>query len=356
MFKKGGYCLLKEKTEFELSERKKELLLNAVEGYIENALPITSEKVHTNLFQNLSPATLRNELSNLEEMGFLKQLHTSSGRIPTTKAYRYFVNHIMLNSDIDMNSVQEIKNKFINRSAFLGDILDGIAKSISEITQYPTFVHMSGFNELEIQGINIIKLITGQALVLFQTNAGIINSTIELNHEVSEENCKDASKFLTTNLYGKKIKEIIENISYYNALFKNQIKFYQELFIALTNVLKEYAESGQSKMGNTSTTKLLNNPEYQDLDNAKKFLNLIENEKEIKNIMDNIDQNSDQELVFTIGDENNNESLNEYSIVKANYTMNNGIVTSIGVVGPQRLDYARIASALKYITDELKKR
>lgn len=340
---------------FKISERKHELLISAVESYIENASPITSEKVHKTLFKNLSSATLRNELSALEEMGFLKQLHTSGGRIPTTKAYRYYVNTIIKNNTLDPNVINEIKDKFVMRSAFLSDILTDIAKSINQITSFPTYVRIKSIDDLTVQGINIIPLITGQGLLLFQTNAGIINNTIELNPSVTEDVCKDASKYLTTNLYNKKITDIIENIDYYNNLFKKQIKFYQELFVAVTDILKKFADERTNKFIHSNSTKFLNEPEYKDINEAKKFLKLIENEKEIKDIIENIDDNSSNDLVFTIGEENLNEKYSDYSIINTNYHIGNGVVASVSVLGPERMNYAKIASALKYISDELSK-
>ena len=253
-----------KKNNWELSERKKELLINAVESYIENALPITSEKVHKNHFQTLSSATLRNELSALEEMGFLRQLHTSSGRVPTTKAYRYFVNNTILNKNINPMVLEEVKSKFLNRSAFLVDMLNEVAKSINELTNFPTFVHMSGSNELVIKGINIIPLITGQALILIQTNVGIINNSINLKNGLTEENCKDASKFLTNNFYNKSFSEVINNFAYYNEIFKKQIAFYQELFVTLANMLQSYA-TNSTNFVNVNTTKLLESPELNNI-------------------------------------------------------------------------------------------
>ena len=156
----------------ELSDRKRQLLLGAVESYIENALPITSEKVQSNLFTSLSSATLRNELSTLEELGYLKQLHTSSGRVPTTKAYRYFVDNLMESQNFDKTLLNKVKDKFENRNAFLLDTIDGIAKKIGDIVEYPVFVQLSGYGKLEIKAINVIPLITGQALLLIQTDNG----------------------------------------------------------------------------------------------------------------------------------------------------------------------------------------
>jgi len=341
------------KEDFELKDRKKDLLLHCVESYIENALPITSQKVHTEICNTLSPATLRNELNTLEEMGFLKQLYTSGGRIPTTKAYRYFVDWLMKNNVLDISQVDEIKDRFINRSAFLSDILNDLAKSISDITQYPTVVAVGGYKELLIKEINVIPLITGKGLVLIKTDAGIISNNISLKLEMSEENCKDASKFLTTSFYNKKISDVVNNIEYYNQMFKAQINYYQELFTTLVEVLKEYAK--QTNIVKSANPQLiLNSTSKNNIDDAKKLISVLENEEEIQKIIENIDCNSTNDIVFAIGDENCNEDLNDFSIVKANYKLCTGLVTSIGVIGPKRLDYAKIASALKYIVDEQK--
>ena len=342
-----------EHDSFELSDRKKSLLLGAVESYIENALPITSEKVQSNLFTSLSSATLRNELSTLEELGYLKQLHTSSGRVPTTKAYRYYVNNLISSKSFDKKMLKSVKKKFEDRSSFLLDTIDCLAKKIGEIVEYPVFVSAKGYEELIIKAINIIPLITGQALVLIQTNEGIINNTIHLEKGVTEEHCKDASKFLTNNFYNKRVADMLENFDYYNNMFKNQIKYFNDLFTQLINVLSQFVENGTLTVEKGSTDKLLEKANMQDLDSAKKFLRVVENENEIKHIINKIDEQTDSDIVFSIGDENKDENISDYSIIKANYHMPNGITASIGVVGPERMDYAKIASALKYVVDEI---
>lgn len=342
-----------ERDSFELSDRKKSLLLGAVESYIENALPITSEKVQSNLFTSLSSATLRNELSTLEELGYLKQLHTSSGRVPTTKAYRYYVNNLISSKSFDKKILKSVKKKFEDRSSFLLDTIDCLAKKIGEIVEYPVFVSAKGYEELIIKAINIIPLITGQALVLIQTNEGIINNTIHLEKGVTEEHCKDASKFLTNNFYNKRVADMLENFDYYNNMFKNQIKYFNDLFTQLINVLSQFVENGTLTVEKGSTDKLLEKANMQDLDSAKKFLRVVENENEIKHIINKIDEQTDSDIVFSIGDENKDENISDYSIIKANYHMPNGITASIGVLGPERMDYAKIASALKYVVDEI---
>lgn len=336
---------------FNLSDRKRDILLNAVGNYIDNALPITSGNVQNSAFTQLSSATLRNELNALEEMGYLKQLHTSGGRIPTSKGYRFYVDSLLRSRKFDSDVVDVIKQRFEKRSTFILDVVDGLAKNVSDILKLPTFIEMQNYDALVIKGINIIPLITGQALVLVQSDAGIMNNTINLSSNITEENCKDASKFLTTNLYNKKISDIISNFDYYNDLFKNQIKYFQEFFSFITETLKTYSNNHSFKT-HSNITNLLENPEYKDIGSAKKFLSLVENEEKISKIIKDIDNTSNNDIVYSIG-EDNSEEYADYSIIKANYSLKNGVVASIGVVGPQRLDYYRIASALKYITEEI---
>lgn len=338
---------------FKLSDRKKEILLNAVSNYIDNALPITSSNVQNTSFSSLSSATLRNELNGLEEMGYLKQLHTSGGRIPTSKGYRFYVDSLLAARKFDSNVVDVIKNKFVKRSDFILDVVDNLAKNVSDILKLPTFIEMQNYENLTIKGVNIIPLITGQALVLLQSDVGIMNNTIDLSSNITEENCKDASKFLTTNLYNKKFSDLINNFDYYNELFKNQIKYFQEFFVFITDTLKSYSSKNSFKT-HSNITDVLDNPEYKDIGQAKKFLTLVENEEKITKIIKDIDNTSNNDIVYSIGDgEENSDEYSDYSIIKANYSLKNGVVASIGVVGPQRLDYCKIASVLKYITDEI---
>ena len=336
---------------YKLSDRKREILLTAVGNYIDNALPITSGNVQSSVFTTLSSATLRNELNALEEMGYLKQLHTSGGRIPTSQGYKFYVDTLLKSSSFDGEVVDLIKNKFVSRSNFILDVVDGLAKNVSDVLKLPTFIEMHNYENLVLKNINIIPLITGQVLVLVQTDAGIINNTLSLPSTITEDNCKDASKFLSTNLCNKKISEILENIEYYNELFKNQIKYFQEFFSFITDTLKHYSENNSFKT-HSNVTNLLENSDYKDLNSAKKFLSLVENEEEITRIIKDIDDTSNNEIVYSIGEEGKDE-YDDYSIIKANYSLKNGVVASIGVVGPKRLDYCKIASALKFITEEI---
>lgn len=334
-----------------ISERKKEILFKTIEDYIQDASPITSLAVQKKHLQNISSATLRNELSALEAMGYLRQLHTSGGRVPTTKAYRFFVNELMKETKFDVKSLSTVKNIFQKRSANLTEIVNSIATLVSEATNYPTVVVFNGYEHLIVESIKIIPLIDGTGIVLIGTKNGIINNTINFSKKVSEESCIDASNFLTRKFAGKTIADIVDNIMEWNKELNLEISQYEELFTNLIDCLKGLSQA-KPNVYSSGMTKLLNEPEYKDVDSVKKILDLLEDDTKVKNIINGSDG---KEISFSIGSENQDEELGSCSVVTANYLVNGEKIASIGVIGPERMNYSKTANALKFIVDELKK-
>lgn len=334
-----------------LSDRRKEILFSSIEDYIRLALPITSLSVHTRHLNNVSTATLRNELNTLEAMGYLKQLHTSSGRVPTSKAYRVYVDAIMKENKFNKKNLNTIKNLFSVRSNLLSEIISNIAKTISEVTNYPTVVLLNGFNNLIIKNIKLIPLIDNSLLLLISTTTGIINNNITINENITEQNCIDASNFLTNRFSGKTISCMITDMKELVNSLNSEIKEYEGIFNVLINGLIDLTEKNSKEFSVKGATKLLQNPEYSNIENAKKVLSVLEDNSKLEKIFD---LDCDEEITFSIGEENNSEDLNSCSVIKANYQVDGENVAQIGVIGPERMDYAKIAGALKYIVDEIK--
>ncbi len=333
-----------------LSDRKKVILMGAVEDYIANASPITSGAVHKHVLKNISPATLRNELNALEAMGYLKQLHTSGGRVPTSKAYRLYVNNIMGEVSFEVENLTAVKSLLEQKTINLNDIVSKLSDCIAEATNYPAVVMLNGVNKLVLKNIRIIPLITGQVLVLLQTSAGIINNTIDINSDITEQNCIDASNLLTRNFKNKTIEEMVTNINSIENDMKQEIDEFKNLIYCLIDSLSEFAK--EKKMNISSTTKLLSQPEYSTVEKAKEIFDLFEDESVVEQILEEgTDENN---ISFKIGKENENEKLNECSVVQANFKVSEESSLSIGVIGPERMDYGKIASALKYVIDEIK--
>ena len=334
-----------------ISERKLQILYSAVEDYIQFATPITSGSVHEKYIQDISPATLRNELSALEAMGYLKQLHTSSGRVPTTKAYRLYVNELMKSTKFGKKELETVRDLLSKRTAYLTDVISQVAGVISQATNYPAVVVLNGYDNLPIESIKIIPLIDKSALLLIGTKNGIVNGQFSLSSGVTEEVCVDASNLLTKKFYGKTIKYMRDNIQTELVDTKNEIDSFSGLYNNLIDCLSNLV-SGQSHVIKVGETKLLNNPEYTDLKDAKKVLDILEDDNELKQVFENGDEN---EISFTIGRENNSEDLKSCSVVKANYKIGGKQIASIGVIGPERMDYSNVAGALKVIVSELNK-
>ena len=336
--------------EMNLSERKKQILLSAVEEYIQAASPITSSVIQKKIVKDLSTATLRNELNALEAMGYLKQLHTSSGRVPTSKGYRFYVNSMMGDIPLDEEVLDEIHALFNKRTVYLGDMVNDIASVISKATNYPTVVMLKGFDKLVVKNIKIIPLLTGQALILIETTSGIISNTMETHSDIPSQSYIDASNLLTSTFKDSTVAEMLKNMPSHKMKMDKEVKEYSEIFETVLNSLKALTER-LNQSGNITARgeiKLLNTPEYSDPEEAKKIIDVLSNPDEIKEVF----SEDSAEVSFKIGKEIPVEELQGCSIATADYQVDGESIASIGIIGPQRMDYAKIASALKFVVEE----
>ena len=326
-------------------------MLNAVEDYIQSASPITSSNIKTRCREDLSTATLRNELNALEAMGYLRQLHASSGRVPTAKGYRYFVNSIMGDVPLDKQILDEIHGIFENRTVYLGDMVNEIADIVSKATNYPAVVMLKGFEKLIIKNVKIVPLMTGQALILIETNSGIINNFMPAKSDIPMQTYVDASNFLTTTFAEHSVADMIQNIENYRTQMGQDLIEFCGIFDTMIDSLKRLCDKIASSGGFTTRgqLRLLNSPEYHDLDKAKRVIDVLSNPAELEQIFDEPDE---QEISFRIGTEIPVTDLQDCAVARADYTVDGESIASIGIIGPQRMDYAKIASALKFVVGE----
>lgn len=326
----------------ELSERKKKILCMAVEEYIKDSSPITSGGIKDVTSLNCSTATLRSELNALEAMGFLKQLHTSGGRIPTAQGYRYYVENLLegaVASDKELDAVQELIS---SRTSSLSEIVSGIAKIVSEATNYPTVVMVDGVENLVLTDFKIIPLLDDKVMVLIGTIAGYINQTLDVHASI--EDCNDASNYLTNNFKGETIGFMLDNIDQFEEGMHSDIKAFENVVHSLINGLKKLNSQRLLNVRREGSAKLLENK--NEVESAKKVLDVLDNEKELSSMME-LEGKGDIEV--TVADEGDASC----SVVKAPIVVKGRQLASIGVIGPQRMDYARIASALKVVIDNL---
>lgn len=325
----------------ELSERKKKILCMAVEEYIKDCSPITSGGIKDVTSLNCSTATLRSELNALEAMGFLKQLHTSGGRIPTAQGYRYYVEHLLENAEASEKELDNVKELISSKTSSLNEIVSGIAKIVGEATNYPTVIMVDGMDNLVLTDFKIIPLLEDKVMVLIGTIAGYINQTLDVSASI--EDCNNASIYLTKHFKGETIGFMIENIEELEEGMLSEIEAFQNVVNSLIRGLKKLNSQRYLNVRREGSAKLLENK--NEVEDAKKILNVLDDEKELSNMMELVGNGN---IEVTVADENAS-----CSVVKAPICVKGKQLASIGVIGPQRMDYAGIASALKVVIDNL---
>lgn len=325
------------------SKRKSEILLYAVDDYIRNPQPITSGGLKEK-FSQVSSATLRNELNALEQMGYLNQLHTSGGRIPTNLAYRYYVNYILTTKKFDYKSLKKVKDNYENKSVSLISTLSSLAKRLSKVTNCPTVLVQHGLENLTIVDIKIIPLIQKDALLLVETVAGIIDDNINLSPEVDKASCKDASDYLTEHFKGKTIKFMVENIGDVCLKVGAQMYEFKTLIDSVTNALEKVIQT-RYDVTNENPSKMLIGATPKEFDEAKDILEFLEDENEVIATLDS------NKFDFKIGDEAG-DKLRGGMVMSAPIVIDGVNIASLAVVGPKRIDYSSLATALKFIVGQ----
>lgn len=328
-----------------LSERKHFILCSVIEDYIKDATPITSSAVQDRHIPKVSTATLRNELNALESMGYLKQLHTSSGRIPTPEGYKYYVSTLLEDFQVSEDNLQRVQSMIDSETNSLTQILSGIAELISKATNYPTVMIANGYDKLVIEEVKIIPLIDNEALVLFRTHSGIVKNSMQTN--ASEKVCDDASLFLTRKFAGKTIGEMLEGDTLVKSL--GEVQTFKSLVDGLLDSMRKFISKTNIDIRGESAANLLDENEKRSVKQTKNILNLLQDKEELCNQIDT----DSRDISVKIGSEN--ENIEGCALITAPIVIKGTPVASIAVIGPDRMDYANIAGALKVVMNELKK-
>ena len=330
--------------EDKLKGRKHELMIAVVEDYINDASPITSGGVQKNHLTSVSTATLRNELSALEAMGLLKQLHTSGGRVPTVLGYKYYVNHLLQGLTLNYDQLDGVKSLLDERSKSLSEIVSGVAKIINKAVKYPTVIYVNGYDKLVVENIKIIPLVGDSALALIQTSSGYLTNTLDA--KASSEAYEDASKYLTKKFAGKTLGEMMHDMEKLENDMLEEISGFKEILDTLIEGIKKFVEENHLNIRQDKAIDVLD--ESADDEQTKKMMKLLGDQEELERAL----ETSGDELSVEMVDDD--EEYSGLAVIKAPLCIDGTPVASIGVFGPQRMDYKGIASALKVITSQLK--
>jgi len=330
----------------EKTKRKREIMLKAVDEYIKTAQPITSGQLNV-FFKDISSATIRNELNALESMGYLKQLHTSGGRIPTNLAYREYVNSLLESDDLNCEAIQDVLSNYENKSVSLISTLSTLAKRLSKATNCPAVLVQHGLKNLTIENIQIVPLIQKDALLLVETNAGVIDDNISLDPNIDRPACVEASDYLTKHFKGQTIGYMVDNINDVCLKAGAQIIQFKELIESVAQSLISVIQT-KCDVTNENPAKMLNSMNKNEFDETKSVFEFLEDQEDVIDVV----SAENNKLNFTIGDDANSK-LKGGMMMSAPIVINGVSIASLALVGPKRIDYANVAAALKFIVNQI---
>ena len=321
-----------------LSERKQKILKAVVDEYIISASPISSAAIKDNYLDNVSSATIRSELSTLEDMGYLIKPHTSAGRIPSKLAYKMYVENFIECSPLQKHEIEAIEKSFEKRYTRMSEIVRQTAKVISEITNYTSVMLVSDINKVRIKEVKLLGLDEHKVLVVIITDSGIIrDNIITLKNSVNSQYIQEAN-LLINNVFSNKT---LKDIKSAQDGIEKELQEFKELYDCIIEIMMEHATKSEDNLVVEGTSKIANYPEAS----AKNFLSVIDKKNEVAKMLE---KDSDIQFGVTIG-RDEKCGIEDCAIVSVKYTINGEEIGHAGVIGPERMDYNKVMSVLNYI-------
>ena len=337
----------------ELTERKKKILRAVVESYIETAEPVGSKAILELADLNVSSATIRNELADLTELGYLEQPHTSAGRIPSPKGYRLYVNELMEQQRLSMEETRQINEALHLKMQELDKVIDQAGRMVSQLTKYPAFALAGGARRVTIRRFDLIMVDANSFIIVVMTDTNVVkNKLVRLPSDLSVPQLQLLTTLLNASFVGKNLDELTPELmrvaehaagsSY--GLISLVVSFAMEVLDSLEN----------SAVYTAGASHILDHPEYQDVGKAQRLMSYLSEEQSLVQSLALPNMGSDNTKIL-IGPENVADELKDTSVVLASYDIGDGMKGVIGVVGPTRMDYAKVAAKLSYVADGLSK-
>lgn len=332
-----------------LDERKLKILQAIIQSYITSAEPIGSRTISKKYDLGVSSATIRNEMSDLEELGYLVQPHTSAGRIPSDKGYRLYVNRLLQSNNLGFILRHDLKNKLIKEIGEIDQLIYNAAKILSKVTNYTSIAIAPQIKKSQLKHIQLVLIDDTKVLVVIVTDSGIVKNTVlRTDFSISSNQLNIITNFLNEKLKGHNIEEIgseiLDNLVNEMNDFKNSIL---DIIPIMIHALDDTAEIGVFSEG---VTKIFNFPEYNDVERAKEFISFIENRPYIVELMLGGGHN---DIEITIGDENIYDEIKNCSVITATYSLNGRTIGKIGVIGPTRMDYSNVINVVRSLSLDL---
>ena len=324
-----------------LDDRKKRILQAIVDEYVNTAEPVSSGAISKKKGLDFSSATIRNEMSDLEKSGYLEKTHTSSGRIPSVKGYRLYVDELLKEDNISLEEIKYIKEKLQIKADQIEDLTKIASNTLSEITHYTTVAIGPKVTKQIIKEIKFVLLGSRMLMAVILTNTGMIKETIiNFGEDIYEDQIETINLLFNSKLQGKPLEKINEPLDeYIFTEMKSSASMIKTIIEQLNKVIYE-----ESKLYLEGTNKSFDLPELSKAETARNFINILENKSEVVDLLDN-EISKDINVYF--GDELDDENLKDFSIVTLRSDEKD--LGTIGIIGPKRMNYSKIISVMRYI-------
>jgi heat-inducible transcriptional repressor len=341
----------------QLDERKYKILQAIIRNYLETGEPVGSRTISKYTDLNLSSATIRNEMADLEEMGYILQPHTSAGRIPSDKGYRLYVDKMMEEKEREVEGirqeVEEMKEDLLQKEDKVDHLLKQAAKLLANNTEYAAMVSAPQYHRNKLKFIQLSRVDKNQILAVIVVEGNVIkNSMLTVSEELSDETLLKLNILLNTHLNGLSIEEI--NLGMISTM-KQQAGIHSEIVADVIDAVAEAIKADEDLEIYTSGAKnFFKYPELADQERASELITTFE-EKQVLNelVQGNLSDENNTGIQVYIGDETPVAGMKDCSIVTATYELDEGMKGTIGIIGPKRMDYEKVVSNLKLLKHQL---
>ena len=332
----------------DLDERKKKVLQAIVEEYINTAEPVSSGSITKGHGLDYSSATIRNDMAQLESIGFLDKPHTSAGRVPSAEGYRYYVNELLKEDNLTLEEIKYIQNKLKIKVNEIEDLTKVATTTLSEITHYTTVAVGPKADKQIIEEIKFVSLGQRMLMVVIVTDTGLVKETIiKFDEDITESQIDTLNNLFNTRLRGKPLSKIDKPMAEY--IF-SEVHYSIGIMKAIIEQINRIVEEENNNIFLEGAKKSFDLPEFKSMKVAKNFVNLLDAKDEMVEIFNSGDA---EDINVFIGDDDENSNLKDFSIITFKHTIGDKDLGTIGIIGPKRMDYAKVISVMKYISKKL---
>ena len=332
----------------ELDARKLGILKAIIDEYIMSASPVGSRAISKHEEFNLSSATIRNEMADLEELGYLEQPHTSAGRVPSDKAYRLYVDQMMQKAALSDDEIKIIRAHMSSKLDEVESVMKQTAQALSAVTNYTAMVMPPMLAANRLRHIQLVPLREGRALVVIVTTTGFArDAIIRVPEDIRADELERISRLLTERFYDCRMDQIGDLIA---QEMSGELYERRAFLCSVVEAIERKMAPDSPNVQLSGATNMLHYPEYSDVNKAKTFLAAVEG----RNLLyDMLKRASKLEFSITIGNENQDETFKDCSIVTATYQIGDEPLGSFGIIGPTRMNYSKVISVLEYMRRSL---